>query len=230
MTMHYRRLIAGAVLSVLVFGVMGLPASDVNTSDHQETGYSISESMMYGEPVAFTEDGEFLEYVSEKRQRNTVRHTRDKHKAKDGSSDLKVRQPKAASTPKLNKHTCGPVSLPLCQGLVPYPLSQFPNILGHKTEKEAARSLVPYLALLNDNVCGEHLRRFLCLLLAPQCIGTEDPLAPCRSVCLSAYDGCLTSLKRVGIKWPDDWSCDRFANDGLCSDLDNQVSPGKCHF
>ncbi|KAK2147505.1 hypothetical protein LSH36_549g01075 [Paralvinella palmiformis] len=241
MRFQYRRLVAISVLSALLFGVMALPPGGDNEASQPETGYAISESMMYGEPVAFTEDGEFLEYVSEKRRQRTENRARDQNRSRNGSDSKSLpeskrpnakpqRHVKERTARKVDKYTCVPVMLPMCQGLLAYPLSQYPNVLGHRSEKDARRSLAPFLPLLDDDVCGEPLRKFLCLLVAPQCIGTEDPLTPCRSVCLSAHDRCLASMNRIRISWPEDWACRRYPKDGLCSDLDSQVSPGKQRF
>lgn len=109
--------------------------------------------------------------------------------------------------------------------------ARYPNALGHTSEAEAKASVKDYTVLLRDLSCGHSLRPFLCAALTPACNagGDDTPAAlpPCRSLCSAAVEGCKRVLMGRGIRWPSEWSCDRFPADGVCIDRPIRSSGGE---
>ena len=58
--------------------------------------------------------------------------------------------------------------------------------------------------------CSPHLQIFLCSVYAPVCTILEDPLPPCRSLCLAAQDGCEELMNKFGFQWPANLACHTF--------------------
>lgn len=76
---------------------------------------------------------------------------------------------------------CEPITLELCLNL-PYNHTNFPNYLGHRTQKEASisweSSLFPALVQTN---CYKYLMFFACTILVPKCDeDTHQRIPPCR--------------------------------------------------
>lgn len=109
--------------------------------------------------------------------------------------------------------------------------ARYPNALGHTSEAEAKASVKAFAVLLRDMSCGHSLRPFLCAALTPACIaGSDDSpaaLPPCRSICSAAVEGCKRALMGRGVRWPFEWSCDRFPRDGVCIDRPFRSSGGE---
>lgn len=76
---------------------------------------------------------------------------------------------------------CEPITLELCMNL-PYNHTNYPNYLGHRTQKEASisweSSLFPALVQTN---CYKYLMFFACTILVPKCdVNTSQRIPPCR--------------------------------------------------
>lgn len=86
--------------------------------------------------------------------------------------------------------------------------------------RPAQRAL--FSLLDSPSSCRRFLRPFLCVALAPNCSfsGSEVPAAlpPCRTMCLTAAEGCRGVLDARGIDWPAEWTCEQFPVNGLCLD------------
>ncbi|KAL9950472.1 hypothetical protein ACROYT_G042970 [Oculina patagonica] len=119
-------------------------------------------------------------------------------------------------SPTTKNNTCEALTIPLCQGLE-YNTTIFPNILNHKTQKEAALEVHQFSPLVKVG-CSDDLAFFLCSVYAPVCTALETPAPPCRSLCNSAKHGCEDLMKRFGYTWPSSFNCDRFPEIGeeLC--------------
>ncbi|CAH0556519.1 unnamed protein product [Brassicogethes aeneus] len=123
-------------------------------------------------------------------------------------------------------HKCQPITVPFCQHL-PYNETIMPNILGHQFQEEAGLEVHQYFPLVKIN-CSKDLQFFLCSVFLPVCTILEDPLPPCRSLCLSAKMGCESLMKKFGFAWPDSLNCDHFPDNiaTLCVGQNNlTVSP-----
>jgi len=110
---------------------------------------------------------------------------------------------------------CEPIELPLCKNIT-YNTTIMPNLLGHTTQEEAGLEVNQFFPLVKVQ-CSPHLQLFLCSVYAPVCTILERPLAPCRSLCLSARGGCESLMNKFGFKWPEELDCSQFPEEGqLC--------------
>ena len=73
--------------------------------------------------------------------------------------------------------------------------------LGHTTQQEVAKETHQWGPLVRMN-CSKYLHIFLCTVYAPVCTIIEEPLPPCRSLCLAAQNGCRELMNRFNVKWP----------------------------
>lgn len=103
---------------------------------------------------------------------------------------------------------CEPITIPLCKGL-PYNETIMPNLLHHATQSEASKEVHPLISLIKVN-CSPDLHFFLCTLYAPVCTIMDEPLPPCRELCLSARNRCVNIMTNYGLPWPENLDCDRF--------------------
>lgn len=83
---------------------------------------------------------------------------------------------------------CEPITLELCMNL-PYNYTNYPNYLGHRTQKEASisweSSLFPALVQTN---CYKYLMFFACTILVPKCDPqTNQRIPPCRYHLVACY-------------------------------------------
>nr|XP_020745926.1 atrial natriuretic peptide-converting enzyme [Odocoileus virginianus texanus] len=125
-----------------------------------------------------------------------------------------------ASNSLNNCSQCEPITLELCLNL-PYNRTNFPNYLGHRTQKEASisweSSLFPALVQTN---CYKYLMFFACTILVPKC--DEDAhqrIPPCRALCEHSKERCESVLGIVGLQWPEDTDCNQFPEENA----DNQT-------
>ncbi|KAB0343598.1 hypothetical protein FD754_020524 [Muntiacus muntjak] len=125
-----------------------------------------------------------------------------------------------ASNSLNNCSQCEPITLELCLNL-PYNHTNFPNYLGHRTQKEASisweSSLFPALVQTN---CYKYLMFFACTILVPKC--DEDAhqrIPPCRALCEHSKERCESVLGIVGLQWPEDTDCNQFPEENA----DNQT-------
>ncbi|XP_045690504.1 atrial natriuretic peptide-converting enzyme isoform X3 [Phyllostomus hastatus] len=106
---------------------------------------------------------------------------------------------------------CEPITLELCMNL-PYNHTNYPNYLGHRTQKEASisweSSLFPALVQTN---CYKYLMFFACTILVPKCdVNTSQRIPPCRALCEHSKERCESVLGIVGLQWPEDTDCNQF--------------------
>ncbi|VTJ85255.1 Hypothetical predicted protein, partial [Marmota monax] len=123
---------------------------------------------------------------------------------------------------------------------LPYNHTNYPNYLGHQTQKEASisweSSLFPALVQTN---CYKYLMFFACTILVPKCdVNTGQRIPPCRVLCEHSKERCESVLGIVGLQWPEDTDCNQFpeenADNQTCLMPDEDVeecSPShfKCH-
>nr|XP_058155038.1 atrial natriuretic peptide-converting enzyme isoform X2 [Dasypus novemcinctus] len=124
--------------------------------------------------------------------------------------------------PKIQENCsqCEPITLELCMNL-PYNHTNYPNYLGHRTQKEASisweSSLFPALVQTN---CYRYLMFFACTILVPKCdVNTSQRIPPCRSLCEQSKEHCESVLGIVGLQWPEDTDCNQFPEESS----DNQT-------
>ncbi|KAB0368366.1 hypothetical protein FD755_020132 [Muntiacus reevesi] len=125
-----------------------------------------------------------------------------------------------ASNSLNNCSQCEPITLELCLNL-PYNHTNFPNYLGHRTQKEASisweSSLFPALVQTN---CYKYLMFFACTILVPKCDeDTHQRIPPCRALCEHSKERCESVLGIVGLQWPEDTDCNQFPEENA----DNQT-------
>uniref|UniRef100_A0A452T3Z5 Corin, serine peptidase n=1 Tax=Ursus maritimus TaxID=29073 RepID=A0A452T3Z5_URSMA len=119
-----------------------------------------------------------------------------------------------------NCSQCEPITLELCMNL-PYNHTNYPNYLGHRTQKEASisweSSLFPALVQTN---CYKYLMFFACTILVPKCdVNTSQRIPPCRALCQHSKEHCESVLGIVGLQWPEDTDCSQFPEENS----DNQT-------
>ncbi|XP_006894225.1 PREDICTED: atrial natriuretic peptide-converting enzyme [Elephantulus edwardii] len=119
-----------------------------------------------------------------------------------------------------NCSQCEPITLELCMNL-PYNYTNYPNYLGHRTQKEASisweSSLFPALVQTN---CYKYLMFFACTILVPKCdVNTTQRIPPCRALCQHSKERCESVLGIVGLQWPEDTDCNQFPEENS----DNQT-------
>ncbi|XP_068799071.1 atrial natriuretic peptide-converting enzyme isoform X4 [Struthio camelus] len=119
-----------------------------------------------------------------------------------------------------NCSQCEPITLELCMNL-PYNYTNYPNYLGHRTQKEASisweSSLFPALVQTN---CYKYLMFFACTILVPKCDPhTSQRIPPCRTLCEQSKERCESVLGIVGLQWPEDTDCTQFPDENS----DNQT-------
>ncbi|KAJ8020133.1 Frizzled-2 [Holothuria leucospilota] len=113
---------------------------------------------------------------------------------------------------------CEPITIPLCQD-VPYNTTIMPNLLGHSRQEDAGLEVHQFYPLVKVE-CSIDLKYFLCSMYAPVCIdvGLDEPLQPCKTLCLSAKSGCEDLMRKFGFQWPESLACEGFPEEGLCFD------------
>ncbi|XP_061440437.1 atrial natriuretic peptide-converting enzyme isoform X2 [Rhineura floridana] len=125
-----------------------------------------------------------------------------------------------ADNSRTNCSQCEPIILELCMNL-PYNYTNYPNYLGHRTQKEASisweSSLFPALVQTN---CYKYLMFFACTILVPKCdLQTNRRIPPCRALCEQSKEKCESVLGIVGLQWPEDTDCSQFPEENS----DNQT-------
>lgn len=65
--------------------------------------------------------------------------------------------------------------------------------------------------------CSAHLKFFLCTVYAPVCTVINEPIPPCRSLCLQVRRGCENLMNRFGFQWPENLDCSLFPDDSVTS-------------
>ncbi|CAD5210879.1 unnamed protein product [Bursaphelenchus xylophilus] len=103
---------------------------------------------------------------------------------------------------------CVPITMDLCND-IQYNMTIFPNLLKHQTQDEANSEIKSYEMLVKVK-CSPDFKFFLCTLFAPVCTMLDEPIPPCRHLCLSAKTGCEDLMKKFGYPWPEIFNCDKF--------------------
>uniref|UniRef100_A0A8C8DHI3 FZ domain-containing protein n=1 Tax=Oryzias sinensis TaxID=183150 RepID=A0A8C8DHI3_9TELE len=112
--------------------------------------------------------------------------------------------------PPVPPSTCQRITMPLCADL-PYTETILPNVLGHKTQDEAATAIRQFSSLVRGQ-CSSHLKPFLCSVYTPKCVsGRAQP--PCRSLCEKAKSECATSMTNLRFQWPEALKCEAFTTE-----------------
>lgn len=125
------------------------------------------------------------------------------------------------------RRACEPISVPQCKSL-PYNLTRFPNALDHLSQFEAAKNFQKYNSLIRTN-CSKYLEFFLCTQSLPICMEKESlphPVRPCRSVCRRVKKDCMSTIRRLGGRWPPEQDCDLLPerSAGVCVSPESFVS------
>jgi len=53
-------------------------------------------------------------------------------------------------------------------------------------------------------------------MYAPVCTVLEQPIPPCRLLCIQARNGCEDLMNKFGFQWPENLDCNKFPTQGLC--------------
>uniref|UniRef100_A0A1I7Y792 Frizzled-4 n=1 Tax=Steinernema glaseri TaxID=37863 RepID=A0A1I7Y792_9BILA len=109
---------------------------------------------------------------------------------------------------------CEPIKTTMCMD-IPYNMTTYPNTLGHTKQEDVGMELNQYMPLVKVQ-CSEDLKFFLCTVYTPVCTQMQDPIPPCRHLCLSAKTGCEVLMNKFGFSWPSALDCERFPEQGLC--------------
>lgn len=109
---------------------------------------------------------------------------------------------------------CEPITIPLCKD-IQYNETIMPNLLGHQKQDDAGLEVHQFYPLVKVQ-CSPYLKFFLCTMYVPICTILEEPLPPCRSLCMQARNGCEHLMNRFGFQWPENLECSRFPENGLC--------------
>lgn len=106
---------------------------------------------------------------------------------------------------------CEPITIPFCLGIA-YNETIMPNLFGQQQD-DAGFEVQQYVPLVKIQ-CSHDLQFFLCSIFVPVCTIMERPLPPCRSLCVSARNGCESIMNRFQIDWPDNLECSKFPENG----------------
>jgi hypothetical protein len=112
------------------------------------------------------------------------------------------------------RNTCEPITVPVCKDL-PYNQTFFPNLLGHQQQVDAGIEVHQFYPLIKVK-CSPFLQLFLCSVYTPVCTVLDEPIPPCRGLCMEARRGCESLMNRYGFQWPDNLDCSRFPVAGIC--------------
>lgn len=109
---------------------------------------------------------------------------------------------------------CEKISITLCKDIA-YNLTKMPNMLQHQKQEDAGMEVHQFFPLVKVN-CSKQLKFFLCTIYVPLCTQLDEPLPPCRSLCIEARTGCEALMNKFGFEWPTSLKCERFPKKGLC--------------
>nr|QEF51153.1 frizzled9/10 protein [Eupentacta fraudatrix] len=111
-------------------------------------------------------------------------------------------------TSRYDTNKCERITIPMCIG-IGYNTTIMPNVLGHRTQEEAA-PLIHEFQTLVEYGCDEHLRFFLCSLYAPMCSPQVDVAIPaCRPMCEKVRRNCEPIMEKFRYPWPPNMDCDQ---------------------
>lgn len=120
---------------------------------------------------------------------------------------------------------CQLISVPLCKDL-PYNWTMMPNLLNHQNQEDARLEVNQFSPLVKVQ-CSPKLKFFLCSMYVPMCTVSGEAIAPCRSLCNEARNGCGPLMSKYGFEWPDELKCENFPESGICvgENLTNPMEP-----
>ncbi|XP_022187227.1 frizzled-2 [Nilaparvata lugens] len=107
---------------------------------------------------------------------------------------------------------CEPITIPFCMD-IKYNETIMPNLLNHQKQEDAGLEVHQFFPLVKVK-CSHDLQFFLCSMYAPVCTILDVPIPPCRSLCLSARNGCEDLMNKFGFPWPEDLDCAKFPEAG----------------
>lgn len=81
--------------------------------------------------------------------------------------------------------------------------------MGHAKQDIAAAEAHQYLPLVKVQ-CSPYLQIFLCSIFAPVCTVIEQPIPPCRELCLASRKGCENLMNKFGFNWPESLDCNKY--------------------
>lgn len=101
---------------------------------------------------------------------------------------------------------CQPLKIPFCRSLN-YSNIILPNLLNHTSQIEVNTTLNSKgMSSLMRSKCSQHLKRFVCFLLAPYCTSDGKPLPPCQSFCEKVKRDCANESDH----WLANLNCAKF--------------------
>ncbi|KAL3085018.1 hypothetical protein niasHS_010087 [Heterodera schachtii] len=111
---------------------------------------------------------------------------------------------------------CERIRIEMCND-IQYNMTIYPNLLKHAKQEEAEMDIKQYEMLVKVQ-CSADFKFFLCTLFTPVCTILNEPIPPCRHLCLSAKSGCETLMRKFGYQWPEIFDCDKMpeSRDGMC--------------
>ncbi|XP_078383285.1 uncharacterized protein LOC144665877 [Oculina patagonica] len=128
----------------------------------------------------------------------------------------------------LNNGQCESITIPRCQNM-PYNLTQFPNLLNHRTEDQALMVAKNFEALAGRR-CSPLFGLFLCSVLAPPCHKSQMPIPPCKELCLKVTRSCRHLLNKFNLTLPSAMRCGRLPKEGTskCLNESSLHRPSQC--
>ncbi|KAK2169343.1 hypothetical protein LSH36_11g13062 [Paralvinella palmiformis] len=105
---------------------------------------------------------------------------------------------------------CERITIPMCMDMK-YNMTRMPNLVGHKSQREAEQQVVQFFALVQSG-CSPLLNFFLCSMFAPMCTEQVDEILvipACRSMCLEVKSKCEPVLHNFNFKWPNVLDCNK---------------------
>lgn len=109
---------------------------------------------------------------------------------------------------------CVKITMELCSD-IQYNMTIYPNLLKHTKQEEAELEIKQYEMLVKVR-CSEDFKFFLCTMFAPVCTVLDDPIPPCRHLCMSAKKGCEDLMVKFGYSWPEIFDCQKLPEGGMC--------------
>ncbi|XP_050533482.1 atrial natriuretic peptide-converting enzyme [Daktulosphaira vitifoliae] len=106
---------------------------------------------------------------------------------------------------------CTPIKLNLCNSILEYNMTSYPNHFGHKNLDDVQNDLIAFRDLV-DAECYQRTLDLVCQLLQPACQSNENSmqdemLLPCRHSCRLFMSGCGY---RVPLKLLEGFDCSKF--------------------
>ena len=109
---------------------------------------------------------------------------------------------------------CEPITIPMCKD-IQYNETIMPNLMNHQRQDDAGLEVHQFFPLVKVQ-CSPYLKFFLCTMYAPVCTVLDEPIPPCRSLCIEAKSGCEGLMNKFGFVWPENLDCAKFPESGLC--------------